>query len=116
MNLIASTEHVGDDEVFVIKFLERRLDASVAEEFKAKVIPLVKGGPDRVVFDVSDIEFMDSSGLSAIISVLKQLGTDGHITICSAQSQVLNMLKLTRMDRVFHICATMEDALAFTTG
>lgn len=90
----------------------KRLDASVAPAFKQEVVQLVQGGERRLVMDLSGVEFLDSSGLGALVSILKALGTQGALAVCGARGSVLSLFKLTRMDKVFPIDADRQAALA----
>jgi anti-sigma B factor antagonist len=58
-----------------------------------------------------NVDFMDSSGLGAMVSVLKTLGGAGALTVCNVKGGVLSLLKLTRMDKVFTIADSRNDAV-----
>lgn len=94
----------------------RRLDAAVAPAFKQDVVALVQGGERRLVVDLADVEFVDSSGLGALVSVLKALGGQGALAVSGAQGSVMALFKLTRMDRVFAIEPTRVDAVRRLAG
>ncbi|HZY20257.1 MAG TPA: STAS domain-containing protein [Ramlibacter sp.] len=89
----------------------RRLDASVAPAFKQAVLQVL-GEDRRLVLDLSGVDFLDSSGLGALVSILKALGTQGSLAVCGATGSVLSLFKLTRMDKVFPICSDRSEALA----
>jgi anti-sigma B factor antagonist len=90
----------------------QRLDASVAPAFKQQVVQLVQGGERRLVVDLAGVDFLDSSGLGALVSILKALGTQGSMAVCGARGGVLSLFKLTRMDKVFAIHADRRAAVA----
>lgn len=90
----------------------KRLDASVAPAFKAQVVDLVGAGERRLVVDLAGVDFLDSSGLGALVSILKALGTQGTMAVCGARGGVLSLFKLTRMDKVFAIDDDRQAALA----
>ena len=90
----------------------KRLDASVAPAFKAQVVDLVQAGERRLVIDLAPLDFLDSSGLGALVSILKALGSQGTMAVCGARGGVLSLFKLTRMDKVFSIHADRAEALA----
>ena len=90
----------------------RRLDASVAPAFRQEVVQLVQAGEHRLVVDLSGVEFLDSSGLGALVAILKSLGAQGALAVCGAQGAVLSLFRLTRMDKVFPIDADRRAALA----
>ena len=98
--------------VLVAKPLERRLDARSAPEFKEAMARLIRGGHSRLVLDLSDVEFVDSSGLGAIVAVLKQVAGSGDLVLCGTRPPVMSMFKLTRLDKVFQMFALADDAVA----
>jgi anti-sigma B factor antagonist len=87
------------------------LDAANAEEFKRDMAPLLEGH-DKLVVDVSRLRFVDSSGLGAFISCLRKLNAKGgDLKLCGMSTQVRGVFELVRMQRVFDILATREDAV-----
>lgn len=90
----------------------RRLDASVAPAFKQAVVQALEGGDRRLLVDLSGLEFLDSSGLGALVSILKALGAQGSMGVCGAHGSVLSLFKLTRMDKVFALHADRAEAVA----
>ena len=53
------------DEVLLIKLEENRLDAESAPGFKSRMVDFINQGHRRVVLDLGQVEFVDSSGLTA---------------------------------------------------
>lgn len=105
-----------DREVAVVEPGVKRLDAAVAPDFKQQVVALVQGGERRIVIDLAGVSFLDSSGLGALVSILKALGGQGALAVCGAQGSVLGLFKLTRMDKVFAIEASRADAVRRLAG
>ena len=89
---------------------ETRLDASVAPEFKATMEDIISSGNNQLILDISQLTFMDSSSLGAMVAVLKQIGGTGRMVILGASGAVLELFKLTRMDRIFTLTTDMETA------
>ncbi len=98
-------------EVMVVKPLDPRIDASSALDFKGKMVDWINQGHHCFILDLSSVDFIDSSGLSAIVSVLKTLG-GGKLCISGLKDTVKSLFRLTRMDRVFQIYPSTEEALA----
>ena len=113
MELVSVTEENG---VVVVTPTVRRLDASVAPAFKQAVVAVIVGGKQRLVLDLVGVEFIDSSGLGAMVSILKALGGKGAVGLCGASGAVLALFKLTRMDKVFTLFATRAEAVAGIGG
>src|SRR5271169_3195575 len=101
---------IGD--VFIAKVLESRIAADVAARFKEDLIEYVTNGHRTFVLDLSEVTFIDSSGLGALIASLKVIGADGELALCGARETVASMFKLTRMNKVFRMFNTPEDAAA----
>ena|SRR5580698_334770 len=99
-------------KVLVIKVLENRIAADVAGRFKEEVVGYVTKGNRAIVLDMSEVTFIDSSGLGALIASLKVLGEDGELVLCGARDAVTSMFKLTRMNKVFRMFQTPEEAVA----
>ncbi|MFN7002547.1 MAG: STAS domain-containing protein [Roseinatronobacter sp.] len=91
------------DTALVISVLEKRLDAAVAITFKEAVRDLTATEGSPVILDLSKVEFLDSSGLGAIVGVMKLLGTDRPLEIAGLTPGVRKLFRLTRMDTVFRI-------------
>ena len=89
---------------------ETRLDASVAPEFKAAMEDIIMSGNNQLILDISKLSFMDSSSLGAMVAVLKQIGGTGKMVIIGASGAVLELFKLTRMDRIFTLTTDAETA------
>ncbi len=100
----------NEEKCLVVAIGEERLDARLAVSFKEKMIEFVTAGHLHIVLNLSKVSFVDSSGLGAIVSILKAIGRNGDLMICHIQTPVMGLFKLTRMDRVFRIFET--EALA----
>ena len=100
-----------EPEALVVKPLENRLDSYVAEAFKIHMKGLVANGHLHIVLDLSDLGFVDSSGLGAIISTMIALRPQGQLMACNARDNVLSLFRLTRMDRVIPMKNDVNEAL-----
>jgi anti-sigma B factor antagonist len=96
----------------VVTILEDRLGADRALSFKESLTQLIDNGHRAFVVDFSQVTFIDSSGLGAILSIAKRLGTAGDFLIAGTCETVGSMFKLTRMNRIFPMFSTVEEALA----
>lgn len=100
--------------VTTIKPLMRTIDASISTEFKSKFMDLINHGNKQILINLSEVDFVDSSALGALIAILKQLKQHhGHLAICDIKLPILNMLKLTRLDQVFSLFSNEKEALIY---
>lgn len=79
----------------------RRLDASVAVAFKAAIAQEIGEDSTDLIVDFSKIDFIDSSGLGTLVSLMKMMNGKGEMTLCALNPGIRNMFTLTRMDRIF---------------
>ncbi|MDC8772996.1 STAS domain-containing protein [Roseateles albus] len=97
--------------VLVIELREDNLDASNVREFREAAQSLMQEH-SHVVLDMSGVKFVDSSGLGALISCLRQLnGRRGDFRLCEMSRTVRALFELMRMHRVFNIHDTRTDAV-----
>ncbi len=109
-------EELKNGAALVIKPLERRIDAASATGFKNTLGAWIQKGEKLIVLDLSEVDFIDSTGLGAIVSVLKSLGDEGELIICNPRETVMSLFRLTRMNRVFQILPSVEEAVANISG
>ncbi len=91
---------------------EARIDASVAIRFKEAMVEAAKEGPERVILDLSNVDFIDSSGLGAVVASMKLLGNGRRLELARLSPLVEKVFRLTRMDSVF----TIHEDLTWLAG
>lgn len=99
-------------DVLILEPREGRLDAHVAGEFRGQLFHYIDEGRRNLVLNLQRVSFVDSAGLSAMVSGVKRLGAAGALRVCGAQPPVRSMFELTRLHRVLSVLETEEDALA----
>ncbi len=105
-----TTEKHADKTVLHIQ--EERIDAHNSTNLKDYLLRLLENGDIRLVVDLSQVRFIDSSGLGALLSGFKNAGLrQGSLTLAGLQPRVQSMFELTRLHRVFEIYASPEEAL-----
>ena len=107
MNLHSETHH----DMHIITVNQPRIDAAAAVQFKDAMRAATAESPAHVVLDLSNVTFVDSSGLGAIVAAMKQMGGDRHLDLAGLTPDVAKVFRLTRMDTVFVI---HEDIHALT--
>jgi anti-sigma B factor antagonist len=100
-----------EERGLVMKLTISRLDAAVAPKFREIVLRDV-GAQPTLVLDLSEVSFVDSTGLGCIVAVLKRLPPGGSLRLVGVHERVVAILRLTRLENVFKRFATVHDALA----
>lgn len=87
----------------IVRVLADRIDAAVAIRFKDAVREASKAAPPRVVLDLGQVSFIDSSGLGAIVAAMKLMPAGTTMELASLTEAVDKVFRMTRMDSVFTI-------------
>ena len=105
-------DHKREKAAVVVRPRERAINAAVVLDFKNQMIKLVEEGNADFVINLTDVEVIDSSGLGALVSVMKRVGKNGEIKLSNARENIRSLFELTRLDKVFHFYHSEEDAVA----
>ncbi|MGZ0655015.1 STAS domain-containing protein [Coraliomargarita sp. W4R53] len=89
------------DKTLEVTLSVEALDASNATEVKAALIELSLDGRERAVVDIAQVNFIDSSGIGALLSFYKQV--DQKLTLRNPTPTVLSVLELLRLHRILEI-------------
>lgn len=95
----------------IVSVQNTRIDAAVAIEFKDAMRKATDTDSPTVILDLSNVEFIDSSGLGAIVASMKHMGQDRSLVLAGLTPTVEKVFRLTRMDSVFGVFPTLETAL-----
>ena len=95
------------------------LDATAVDSVRSQISTWWEAHPTlkQIVVDLGDVGFMDSSGLGALIGMLKRVAArGGDVKLARPKPSVKLVLEITRANKIFHICATVEEALSAATS
>lgn len=89
------------------------VDAGTVHEMRTALAELVDAGHRRVVLDLSDVIFLDSTGLGAVVSTYSRLRAVGNaFAIVCPNDLVFRVFRITGLDDTLTICSTIEQALS----
>jgi anti-anti-sigma factor len=102
------------DKISVVTLNEIRLDANISGLVKGEFTELVKNQNVRkLVIDLSPVESCDSSGLSTLLVANRLISAvNGGLRIVCPSKKILTLIKITQLDRVLKLNATLDEALA----
>ena len=99
------------NDILIVTIEGKALDAASSKVFKTEIGPVLTDRK-KVVFDLGELDFVDSSGLGALLSCLRQLnGQGGDLKLCNLTKPVRALIELVRMNRVFDIFNSREEAV-----
>lgn len=96
----------------VVQIIEPKgiLDGTKAADFQHQIEQSVESGVHIILVDFSNVTFMDSSGLGALVKALKTLKTaEVEFFLCSINEQIAMLFELTSMDEYFSILDNREE-------
>ncbi len=106
---------VDKKEKFVsLELLESKLNSLTAPKLKTELVVLREEGYKNIIFDLSKVEFVDSSGLSSILignRICKE--ADGTFVLCCLQEQVQKLIKISQLENILNIFPTNSEARDF---
>ncbi|MGR9085789.1 MAG: STAS domain-containing protein [Gammaproteobacteria bacterium] len=89
---------------------EERIDAHNSGTLKEYILRLIEQGEDKIVIQLEQVRFIDSSGLGALLSGHKNaVAKAGRLALACCKQQVLSMFELTRLNRIFEIYSDLNE-------
>ncbi|CUS79499.1 anti-anti-sigma factor [Candidatus Kryptobacter tengchongensis] len=99
-------------DTIVFKLREKKLDMTISPELKAEFLALCQSGVRRLIIDLSQVEYCDSSGLSSLLLCERRMReNNGETILVGVGDKVLNLLKIVKLDSLFQIYPTVEEAI-----
>ena len=101
-----------EGETVILTVEANRIDAANAVYLKDAFSKSISDEAGRILMDLNQVTFMDSSGLGAMVAAMKQLNGTRKLELCNLSPAVDKVFTLTRMYTVFGIHPDMESALS----
>ena len=110
MDLEITQESVAD---VLVLHLEGELDTYNCGQLRSALVEHVEAGENRIVIDMTAVEYIDSTGLGSLVGGLKRVSEHGGtMRIVCNNPQILKVFEITSLNKVFPIFATLPEALA----
>ncbi len=96
----------------LLQLNETKLDATVSPQLKSEFVTLNAEGNKNIIADLSQVKYIDSSGLSAILigNRLCQ-DADGSFFLTGVTDHVMKLIKISQLDTVLDLLPTVEEAI-----
>jgi len=112
----AVTEHPIDGERHVLA-VRGEIDLFTAPELKTALGEAIESGKSRIVVDLEETTFLDSTALGVLIGTVKRLRAhDGRLTIVNVDQNIAKTFEITGLDQIFTISASRDEAIAALDG
>ncbi len=102
---------IDTNDRFIVAKVQGELGASESEEFTEALHEHAAGQGAKLAIDLTEAESIDSTGLSALISLVTRARlSEGHVVLVAPSPLVSGVLNVTRLDQWFDICDSLEAA------
>ena len=106
------TVRKSDTEVVIVE-VDGQLIVGNRQELKQRVLDALEGGGRRFVVDFTKTGYIDSSGLGVLVSLSKKIREQGgELRLAGLNEDLQTLFELTKLDTLFAIARTPEEALA----
>lgn len=106
---LSTTKH---DKYVILKIEEEKLTSAIAPQLKSDFVVLLAEGRANIIIDMSDVQYADSSGLSALLQANRMCEASGGIfLLVSLTSHVQKLIKISQLDRVLTILPTKQEGI-----
>lgn len=109
---VQSVRWAGPDDRTVIVEAAGEIDLRCSAAFQQALLEPLEKNPQRMIVDLAQVTYMDSSGVASLVKLLSRVRRGKiELKLASLTPRVRSVFEITRLDTVFEICATVQEAL-----
>lgn len=115
MNFTYESKQIG--KVLIIYPKGRILDKSEAEELITVVEEKIKAGINKILMNFREIEYINSAGLSVLITILTQSRNNyGELLLCNVPDKISKLLVTSKLHNIFNVVYSEDEAIKALTN
>ena len=101
-----------NEQYSILKLQENKLDSPLSPALKSEFVTLNAEGIKNIIIDMSEVKYVDSSGLSALLVGNRIYNEDGGIFIlASLNDHVMKLIRISQLNNVLNLLPTVEEAI-----
>ncbi|NJN26370.1 MAG: STAS domain-containing protein [Cyclobacteriaceae bacterium] len=101
-----------NEQYSILKLHEEKLDSPLSPALKSEFVTLNAEGIKNIIIDMSEVKYVDSSGLSALLVGNRIYNEDGGIFILATlNDHVMKLIKISQLNNVLNLLPTVEEAI-----
>ena len=110
---LCNVHWTGPDHTTAVVVAAGDIDLRHSAEFQRVLLEVLQAGPKRIVVDLSGVGYMDSSGVASLVKLLARVRRrQVDLKLAGMTRRVRSVFEITRLDTVFEIFASVQEALA----
>lgn len=103
-----------DEKFTVLRLGEQKLNTSFAPSLKLKFVTLKNEGVNNLILDLQEVEFVDSSGLSAILTANRVFNEEGSFVLTGIVHELVEkLINISRLDSILTIIPTVSESIDY---
>lgn len=103
-----------NEKYTVLALEESNLNSVLAPELKSELVILVNEGVENLILDLSEVSYVDSSGLSAILTADRLWKSIGSFILTGlTHPNVKKLIEISRLDSILTIIPTLEESIEY---
>ena len=104
---------VTDRNGWAVLAVTGEVDVATAPRLREQLISLVGEGKVRIVVDLEQVDFLDSTGLGVLVGALKRVRTqEGDLSLVCTEARILKVFEITGLTKVFSMHRSVDEAVA----
>ena len=108
---------VMETDVLVMTLAGRLALGRECQQVEWTVDELLAGGQRKIIFDLSRLDYMDSTGIGILVTCCGRIeAAGGHMRLAAVNAKVDELLRVTKLSRVVGIYGTVPEAVASVSG
>lgn len=97
----------------IAKISEEKVDTTVAPDLKSELLNLHQDGVKSIIVDMSDVKYVDSSGLSAMLVGNRTFSAGGAFVLYGVTDHVMKLITISQLDKVMTLLPSKEEAVDY---
>jgi anti-sigma B factor antagonist len=100
------------EDLVLLIIVDKDANLTKSENFKEIVFKEIESGTRKLIISFEHVEYLDSSFLGALVSILKNLvPKNGKLILIELNNDIRNLFELTRLDKIFELRNSLETAI-----
>lgn len=98
-------------DIAVLRLQGPRLGLTECDEVKESLNQLLRGGQVRIILDLSEVDFMDSTMIGTLVAGIRRVNAfGGKVAVCNVQPGIERLLAILKLERIFLVSADVDQA------
>lgn len=101
------------EDISIFKFINvKRFNIILTDQVKNEIINCIKSGCKKVIFDLEDITFIDSSGFGTLVAIYSYAKENqAKFKLCNISKEAMDLVIVTKLDHVFEIFTSLDQSI-----